>query len=210
MTSEAKDLTIEGRRVTWGYTRKTSPAQYESEEVSLFVSDAVPSDVEDIGQWVTENTEQAYATLKAEVWAALGLSFSFDGRGFPKLDRPAPKRPIDADPPAPQPPPAPANQPAPPANQPAQGMAPVPGGAQVGTYAAFPGFCKECGAQGIESFYDNRADVDGRIAKGLKIGPDFKCKQCKNGLFRPGSYEYNEAIKSGARNTATPPPPPVG
>ena len=75
--------------------------------------------------------------------------------------------------------------------------------AQIGVYAEFPGFCKDCGAQGIENFYDNRADVDQRIGQRKKIGPDFKCKSCDGGsgkespIFRPGSYDYNQAVKNG-------------
>lgn len=207
MGSEETHIEIHGRRVTWGYSRKVQPAPYESEEVSLYVSDTVPDDEDNVLAWANSQSEDAYATIKAEVWAGLGLGFTFDERGIPHLDKPAPKRPIDTSPGAGPGSTASAPPPVQGQAQPQGRKKDQPSMAQVGYYAQFPGFCKECGAQGIESFYDNRQDVDGRIGQGRKIGPDFKCKNCGNGIFRPGSYDYNQALKSGNQTTLPPPPP---
>lgn len=213
---ESALVTSENRKVTFSYSRKVSDGDFGSEEVSIFLTDDVPDDVNAL-MFVAEQAETALNGLKAQVWDALGLAFSYSETGQPVLDKPKPPRPVDNTSP---PPPAPAQQgqQAPPAQPP-----PVehtrgagkdqPSMAQVGYYAEFPGFCKDCGAQGIGNFYDNRGDVDQRIAAREKIGPDFKCKNCGGGngkgkpLYRPGSYDYNQAIKNQSAPPAQAPPP---
>lgn len=210
-------VNVEGRKVTWGYARKRNLGDYNSEEVSMFVSEHVPGSVENVMEFVADKTESAVDVIKAEVWASLGLAFSYDAGGKPHLDKPKPLDPRQQ--PAQPPPPQQQQQQAQPAGQPppvdqprGSGRGDQPSVSQVGYYAQFPGYCKDCGAQGVESFYDNRADVDDRIKAGKKIGPDFKCKNCGNGIFRPGSYDYNQAIKKGqtpgqAQPQQTLPPP---
>lgn len=221
MTSESNTTKVsdDGRKVTFGYSRKVSPKQYESEEVSIFITDEVPADTESVLMWAANVAPAAMTVIKAQVWDALGLPFSFDEEGVPHLDKPAPPRPVDNRGPSGQPPP---QHPATPPQQ-APG-APVPGSrpadgpamAQVGYYADFPGFCKDCGQQGTDAFYDNRTEQDQKIQAGQKIGPDFKCRHCGGGngkgkpLFRPGSYDYNQAVGSGQAGAPamTPPPSP--
>jgi len=89
--------------------------------------------------------------------------------------------------------------------------------AQVGYYAETPQFCKDCGSQGAESFFDNRVRGDENITAGKFLGPDFKCRNCEGGngknkpIYRPGSYNFNQALKGGGQpaqgqGAATAPP----
>ncbi len=200
-------LTVDSeRKVTWGYTRKKNLGndahgnpRYESEEVSLYVTDMVPEG-EQIMSWVANQSPLAYDVIKAEVWSALDLDFGYDEGGVPYLVPPTiGTRGL--------PPPV-----APPTNfDPSEAVGPVqkgspvgpstrptpPGGAndpsmaQVGYYAAPPVFCKSCGSK---DFYDNRAEGDTKVSNRQKLGPDWKCKGCGKGVFRPGSFDYNKLV----------------
>lgn len=195
-----------GRKVTWHYERKVGLDNYGSEAVSIFVTDHVPENMSAV-QVVMDRTQPAVDILKAEVWKALGLPFTWEG-GHPVLEPGPPKQ-------AASPPPIPG--PSPGASPPVQGQAPAPPAppapapqhqprgdaptvAQVGYYAEQPTFCKDCGHQ---EFYDNRGEVDQAIQNRERAGPDWRCKSCrggsgkKGGIFRPGTYEYNNAIKAG-------------
>ena len=190
-TTEEPTVTVEGRKITWGYSKKVQTADYESHEVSIYMSDPLPSD-EDISitDFLLANTTKAFDLLKVEVWGALGLDVEFTPEGHPQLVKvaTAPPRPIE---PASTPVAAPV---------PVQGQ-PIPGavvpGSLVGVYAEVPTFCKDCGKT---EFFDNRAAMDKNITEGKKIGPDFKCKACDGGngnekpIYRPGSYDYNKSV----------------
>ena len=190
-TTEEPTVTIEGRKVTWGYSKKVQTADYESHEVSIYMSDPLPSD-EDISitDFLVANTEKAFDLLKVEVWGALGLDVEFTPEGHPQLVKvaTAPPRPIE---------PA-AVVTAPVQSAPAvSAPGPIPVGSLIGVYAETPTFCKDCGKT---EFFDNRAAMDNNIQLGKKIGPDFKCKACDGGngnekpIYRPGSYDYNKAV----------------
>jgi hypothetical protein len=225
MSSEKETVTTgatetEHRKVTFGYTRKVGLPNYGSEEFSVYMTDIVPDDT-DVATFVHGRSEAAADLLKQQVWDALGLAFSFTDSGTPVLDEVepplVPQVPAQGQqqaqpaqpPPLPQPrgnnqaqpPPIPQGQPIPQRQHPRSGPD-QPSIAQVGVYAQFPSFCGEdikggCGASGVENFYDNRADNDMKIQTGQKVTPDFKCKKCKSGYFRPGSYDYNQNIGGG-------------
>lgn len=200
MTSEEKSVTQDPqdeRKVTWGYTRKTNLGNYESEEVSVYVTDHVPKSTKNVAKWVGDKSEAMFDTLKTQVWDGLGLEFEYDELGHPKLTAPVP-------PPAPVPV-SPAPQPVPAQQATRGGRRDDPSIAQIGYYADPPDFCDKCGQR---DFYDNRTDVDARITAGQKIGPDFKCKNCNNGVWRPGSYDYNKHVGGGGGG-ATPSKPPA-
>lgn len=200
------------RKVTWGYTRKKNLGndahgnpRYESEELSLYVTDMIPED-ENPMAWVARQSPLAFDVIKAEVWSGLDLDFAYDAEGVPYLVPPsigtrglppvvAP--PMDAG--TAGPPPdmgvvkgTPAMDPglAGPSTRPTQPNN-NPSVAQVGYYAPQPGFCKHCGHT---TFYDNRAEGDAKIAARQKLGPDWKCQGCNKGVFRPGSFDYNKAV----------------
>lgn len=214
ITSEKEITRVEERKVTWGYTRKVNLGNYESEEVSVYLTEAIPEQA-GAAQWVVKTTESHLDALKTEVWSALGLDFGFNPEGRPSLVPkvpPAQPAQVSAGPPPTQPrgavtpPPLP---PPPPQQQPQQGMQPQQNGAVVGVYANMPRFCgdtwdKGCGDQGGDWFYDNRSDNDQKLLQGQKVTPDFKCKKCGKGGFRPGSYEYNQGV--GAAPTQVVPP----
>ncbi len=206
-TTEEPTITVDGRKITWGYSKKVQTADYESHEVSIYMSDPLPSD-EDISitDFLVANTEKAFDLLKFEVWGALGLDVEFTPEGHPQLVKvaTAPPRPIE---PAVAPPAAPA-----PVVTGAQAANPVPG-SLIGVYAETPAFCKDCGKT---EFFDNRAAMDQNIQAGKKIGPDFKCKACDGGngnekpIYRPGSYDYNKSVgQAPAVAPAMTPPAPA-
>lgn len=198
----------DGRKVTFAYARKLNDGNYGSEEASVYITEFVPEDAENILKWVVDNAEHFIDTAKAEVWNALGVEFAYDEQGHPHVTKPAPAAPpaMPAPAPAPQ---APTQQfQPPPIGQPQQqGRRDNPTVAQPGYYADPPSFCKECGNR---DFFDNRSDVDQRISQGKRIGPDFKCKNrdCGKGVWRPGSFEYNEAVKAGQAGQAQQAPAP--
>ena len=73
--------------------------------------------------------------------------------------------------------------------------------AAVGVYANYPGPCEKCGQN---DWWDNRSDVDSRIQQGIKVGPDWKCKnqQCKHGVYRPGTFQYNKTASRSPQTQA--------
>ncbi len=207
-TTEDPTVTVDGRKITWGYSKKVQTADYETHEVSIYMTDVMAPDVK-VNDHLVSFTESNFDYLKIEVWGALGLDVEFTPEGHPQLVKVvAPPRPIA--PPAAQPPPPAAA----PVVTAAQAANPVPG-SLVGVYADAPAFCKDCGAQGIDAFWDNRAAMDVKIGEGKKIGPDFKCRTCEGGngnekpIYRPGSYDYNKAVGKppAAPAPMTPPAP---
>ncbi len=204
-TTEEPTVTVDGRKITWGYSKKVQTADYETHEVSIYMTDPVPADVDNINDHLVAETSNQFDLLKVEVWGALGLDVEYTPEGHPQLVKVvAPPRPIA--PPAAQPP-TPAAAPTP--------VAALVAGSLVGVYAEAPAFCKDCGAQGLGEFWDNRAAMDTKINEGKKIGPDFKCRTCEGGngnekpIYRPGSYDYNKSVgkPSAAPAAMTPPIP---
>lgn len=206
------------RKVTWGYTRKKNMGKdafgqprFESEEVSLYVTDMVPEG-EDIMAWVEMQTDPAFDIIKAEVWNALGLTFTYSEFGKPTLDEEHQRQvqvpqapPVFTNPRDPQPvgsaypPPTPPPPSGSPANPHPRRGSDGPVMAQVGYHAQQPEFCGQGatkGGCGHRDFYDNRAEVDATMSRGGKCGPDWVCKACKKGVFRRGSFDYNQALGS--------------
>lgn len=182
------------RKVTWGLTRKVSDNNYGSVEVSIYLTDHAPKSTKNMAKFVQDKSEAAFDTLKAEVWTALDLEFEFTEEGRPKLVKKVPPRPVEPVSPNTQ---QPLPQPAAP---------PTPGAGPLTAYAEKPDFCKNCGNR---EFYDNRMEQDQKMAQGQKIGPDWKCKNpdcTKPGVWRPGSYDYNQARDQGPAATAPPAP----
>ncbi len=208
MTDTEKEYVAQDeRKVTWGLVRKVNLGNYESMDVSVYLTDFAPKSTKNMAKFVTEKSESAFDTLKAQVWGALDLEFEFSEEGRPSLveqTAPAPPAPTvvpnqNQTPQAAAPAPQQANAPQP------RPAGPAPSMAQVGYYPETPAFCKDCGER---DFYDNRTDIDDKIKAGKRIGPDFKCKACKKGgVWRPGSYDYNEALKGGTGAAMAPPPP---
>ncbi len=201
-TTETKTeptVTVDERKITWGYSKKIQTAPYETAEVSVYMTDNVPFGIE-VGDHLAARTESAFNELKVVVWGAHGLDYGFTETGEPQLLVQAPPAPA----PVPVPAPAPAQQPAT-----APPNAPV-AGSLIGVYPEVPAFCKDCA--GVE-FWDNRAQNDTKIGAGQKIGPDFKCKKCEGGngsgkpLYRPGSYDYNQNVGKAAAAPAPMQPP---
>lgn len=216
--SSASETTIEpannGRKVTWGYSRKRAWLNHEgahqAEEVSLYVTESVPDDA-DLEMWVADNTGSVLNNMKTEVWGALGFSYGWSEGGEPVLDMeiPAPLQPhpeaveVQPRPTAPlrpyegAPPPPTTTTPLETAVH-NLGDAVAPGLELVGRYAAEPKFCGEVGKGGCgnTTFFDNRATQDEKITRGEKCGPDWTCTKCKKGVFRSGSYDYNQGIGS--------------
>lgn len=182
------------RKVTWGYTRKVNLGNYESEELSVYVTDHAPKSTKNMAKWVGDKSEAMFDTLKAQVWAGLDLDHEYDEMGRPKLiaQAPAPTETIVTASVGGPAGPRPVTQRHPRANTDA------PTVAQVGYYADTPDFCKKCGNR---EFYDNRADQDAKMQAGARIGPDWKCKSCGNGEWRPGSYDYNQGVGRGPTQT---------
>lgn len=201
MASEEQTVTQDiqdERKVTWGYTRKAGP--YNQEEVSIYLTDHAPKSTKNMAKWVTDKSESMFDVLKAQVWAALELEHAFDEEGKPQLVEAEPEVLLTA----PVAPPDPRRPHAPTAPPPAQPRAPQdqPSMALIGYYPEEPTFCKHCGNR---DFYDNRLDMDEKIRQGKKIGPDYKCKQCSKGVFRPGSYDYNQSVGQAPPSTQPPP-----
>ena len=214
-TSEHEQVIVDQGKVTFSYSRKQNLGNYESEDVFVSSTHTVPTSMVD--GYIRANGTDKMNVLKAHVWDALGLDMVFTDEGAPVL------RPAVAAAPAIQVAPAPVAQPpqyAPPPQQPPapsqvpQVQPPSGGMAAVGTYAPPPGPCGDCG---MNDWWDNRADVDGRINTGQKVGPDWKCKnqQCKHGVFRPGTFAYNKSVGNAAPVVAqavqqmAPPPGPT-
>lgn len=202
MSSEETSVIQDDRKVTFGYTRKRNLGNYESEEYSVYVTDHVPESEDNVAKFVHDKSEPMFDELRQQVWAALDLTFSFDDEGHPRLDTPpvAPPRPTNTDaPPSVVPPQSPP--------QSTRARRDGPAVAQIGMYADEPQFCKDCGER---DFYDNRSDVDEKIRQRQRIGPDFKCKKCGGGngkgkpVFRPGSYDYNQAVSSQPASMSPP------
>jgi len=202
--NETTTVIQDERKVTWSYSRKRNIGNYESEDVGIYMTDHAPKSTKNMVKWVSEKTEAVFNELKPQVWDALGLAFSYDDLGVPVLDKP--EKAVAVTVPAPQPSgtPVPDQAPRPPGQ--------TPSIAQPGVHAVTPQFCKDCGAQGLEAFWDNRVENDTKQANGQKIGPDFKCKTCSGGngkgkpLYRPGSYDYNQAVGTAPAQVSTAPP----
>ncbi len=221
-TKTEPTVTVDGRKVTWGYSKKIQTAPYENVEVSIYMTEMVPED-EPLSQYVGES-EKFFDMLKSEVWGAHDLEYGFTEKGRPELVVQVPT-PLQQEVAQAQAAP-PVVEPVPLANPPA-GAAPVAAplntapvaGTLVGVYPEIPTFCKDCGKS---EFWDNRVQNDDKIGKGKKIGPDFKCKDCEGGsgngspIYREGSYDYNKivgqppaapaAMQPPAAPTATQPP----
>ena len=200
-TTETKTeptVTVDGRTITWGYSKKVQVQDFEPVEISLHMTDTVPEGEEVID--VVVQSEQVFDMLKAEVWGAHDLEYGFTEAGRPELvvqvPTPLQQQVAQVQAAAPVPAVAPA-------------VAAVPG-SLVGVYPEIPTFCKDCGKT---EFWDNRAQNDDKIGKGAKIGPDFKCKACEGGsgtqkpIYRPGSYDYNQAVGKAPAAPATMQPP---
>ncbi len=223
-TTETKTeptVSVDGRKVTWGYSKKISDYG-TGVEVSIYMTDMVPEGT-DITKFLSGETETAFDLLKAEVWGAHDLEYGFTEAGRPELvvqvPTPLQAQVVQAQAAAVLPIPMPQVPDealaAPPAAAPLN-TAPV-AGTLVGVYPEIPTFCKDCGKT---EFWDNRVQNDDKITKGKKIGPDFKCKnkECEGGsgngspIYREGSYDYNQAVgKAPAAPAAMQPPaaPPV-
>ncbi len=222
--TDVEAVIVDERKVTWSYTRKKNIGNYQSEDVGIYLTDHIPKSVRNVVKWTSDKSEAVFNELKVQIWTALDLPFGFNDRGDPVLDKPAPATT------APTPSAVPTATPQPAGPTPAVTGTPVPtqpllsGGdnpavAQVGYYAVEPTFCRDCGAQGLEAFFDNRTDIDTRIQAGQKIGPDYKCRNCGGGngpskksgkptpIYRPGSFQYNEAVGGGQAGGATMAPP---
>lgn len=186
------------RKVTWHYTRKKNlkeangEPRYESEEVGIFITDLVPDSEKNVLLWANKVSKDVMAVAKTEVWAALDLDFTFDEDGNPELDPELP--PVSNTPPpnamrqTPQPVGADHPSVTPPTATPSQQA----GGVTLpSAHAPQPVFCKSCGEK---DFFDNRAEQDAKLEAGQKLGPDWKCKKCSKGVFRPNSYDYNQSL----------------
>ena len=210
-TTETKTeptVTVDGRKITWGYSKKV--ADYGTGvEVSVYMTDIVPEDQE-VKAYLGES-EERFDALKVEVWAAHDLEYGFTEAGRPELvvqvPTPLQEQVAQAQALPPAAPPAAAAPAAAPLN-----TAPV-SGTLIGVYPEIPTFCKDCGKT---EFWDNRVQNDDKVNKGQKIGPDFKCKACEGGsgtgkpIYRPGSYDYNQAVgKAPAAPAAMQPPAPA-
>jgi hypothetical protein len=199
---------VEDRKVTFGYTRKKNLGNYENEEASFYVSEYVPEG-ENIDQWLESWATIYDTTIKTVVWSALGLEWNVAEDGSVVL-KPPPPPPTFADSPDYQRQSGARRSGTDPNHQPRQHQPPsrtAPKGsdnptmAQVGYYADNPQFCKECGQR---EFYDNRTDNDTKINERRKVSPDWKCKNCGHGVWRPGSYDYNQAVGKPAAVTSPP------
>lgn len=221
-TSEKESVVVDQGKVTFSYSRKRNIGNYESEDVFVSSTHTVPTTLVD--GFIDGQGEKHMQVLKVHVFEALGLTWELDPEGLAVV-RATQMAPAIQVAPAPQPQ-APMQQaPQPvamaPAQQPpvstisAQPTPAVPAGgmAAAGVYAPPPGACGDCG---MNDWWDNRAEQDGKIALNQKIGPDFKCKnqQCKHSIFRPGSFQYNKqagprapqaAIAQGVAAMAPPP-----
>jgi hypothetical protein len=208
-TSEEVEVSVseDQRTVTFGYSYKQGLPNYSNHEVSIYAKDKVPKSTRNVVKWVSEKAEPAINELKVQVWAALGLSFSYDDLGTPKLDEPSPVVAPTTPPPAAAPvqasgtavPDAPPSGGVPPPPQQPYQSGQAPSFAQPTMYAPQPDFCKQCSGR---EFYDNRVEQDQKMAQGRKIGPDYKCKACNKGVFRPGSYDYNQSVGAGGGGNA--------
>jgi hypothetical protein len=201
--TDVETVIVDERKVTWSYSRKKNLGNYQSEDIGIYLTDHAPKSTKNVLKWASDKSEPVFNELKAQVWGALGLEFLFDELGVPNLDE------VLVTPPTTQPAPV---QPSPPVQQ-ERAPGQNPSIAQPGVHAVTPTFCKDCGNQGLESFWDNRTQNDEKQAAGQKIGPDFKCKNCDGGngkgkpLYRPGSYDYNQRV-GAAPATMVPPTPP--
>ena len=213
--SEKEYVSQDERKITWGLTRKVNLGNYESIDVSIYMTDFVPEDTTPT-EMVTGNSEAAFDMLKQEVYSALDLDFEFDEEGHPKLVKSSlVQQPQAARPPTAQPQQGPRPQGSPSPQAPRQEN---PSISQVGIYGAEPTFCRDCGAQGLAAFEDNRLQFDDNIKAGKKIGPDFKCLTCGGGagtnkagkatpIYRPGSCNYNQQVgQTGTQAPMAPPP----
>ena len=212
-TTETKTeptVTLDGRTITWGYSKKVQVQEFEPVEISIYITDVVPEDTEiDMNEYVAASSEGAFDLLKAEVWGAHDLEYGFTEAGRPELvvQVPTPLQEQVAQAQA-----TPVQQ----AQAQAAGVPPAPlntapvAGTLVGVYPEIPTFCKDCGKT---EFWDNRVQNDDKVNKGQKIGPDFKCKACEGGsgtgkpIYRPGSYDYNQAVGKPPAAPATMVPP---
>ncbi len=218
--TDEETVIVDERKVTWSYSRKRNLGNYESEDVGIYLTDHVPKSTKNIVKWVSDKSEAVFNELKVQVWTAHGLDFGFNDRGDPILDKPTPVPAQSLGPPVVSssmggpPPPIPTVT-LPVQEQRAPGQSPSI--AQVGMHAVTPTFCRDCGAQGLEAFWDNRVQNDENQAEGKKIGPDFKCKTCEGGngpnkqnkptpIYRPGSYDYNQRVGNAASEVSTVPP----
>jgi len=198
MATETETTKVTEDKITIGYARKAGLPNYSSHEVSLFMTVDLPADPQ---AWLAANGQQKLDVLKAHAYDGLGLDYAMED-GRPVLVKtevapapaPVPQAPVAA--------PA-VGQYAPPQAQAPMAQPPMPsptppgGIAAVGVHANFPNRCLKCGNT---EFWDNRAENDLKIPQGIKIGPDWKCKnqQCKEGTFREGSYQYNKTAQSNA------------
>lgn len=202
---------VEDRKVTFGYTRKRNLGNYENEEASFYVSEYVPTK-DDLDTWLDAYAEAYDTTCKTQVWRALGLKWNVAEDGSVKLAEPPPvtetpewqrqnaaRRAGGGDGGGGQ-------RRQPPSRTPPRGSD-NPTMAQVGYYADAPQFCQKCGER---DFYDNRTDNDDKIKGHRKVSPDWKCKNCGQGVWRPGSFDYNTTVGKPAPQMSPPgwPEPP--
>jgi len=223
MSSEKETVVVDEGKVTFGFSRKENRGNYSNEEASAYITFTVPTVV--IPGYLTEKGAEKMNDAKAIVFDSLGLDMEFDEQGRLQVVKPvaavAAAPVTQVAPPAPFPAPAATVAPLPQAPPSAIPQTPpVAGMAQVGVYSQPPGVCGECG---MNDWWDNRLEQDGKIQLNQKIGPDFKCKnqQCKHSMFRPGSFQYNKqagprapqaavaAVAQGMAPPAAPAPPPA-
>ena len=208
--TDEETVIVDERKVTWSYSRKRNVGNYENEDIGIYSTDLVPKSTKNMVKWVSDKSEPVFNELKVQVWTAHGLDFGFNDRGDPVLDKP--EKAVET---AISTPPVIPTVTLPVQEQRAPGQSPSI--AQVGMHAVTPTFCRDCGAQGLEAFWDNRVQNDEKQAEGKKIGPDFKCKTCEGGngpnkqnkptpIYRPGSYDYNQAVGNAASQVSSVPP----
>jgi hypothetical protein len=188
-SAKTEDLTptppptpTEARKVTFHFETRGPEGT-----ASIFMGEYV-GDGDDLIEWLVANGQRYMNEAKVAVFEAVGQEFEFTAEGQARAIRKAEVR-------------QPAQQQhsqRPPNRQ--QQQRRQGGGAselaEVGVYAQRPQFCDECGER---DFYDNTGDNDAKQERGEKLSPDYKCKACGHGVWRPGSYEYNQSARPAQR-----------
>lgn len=200
MTDETLEPTL--RKVTFHFE-----ARGPEGTASIFIGEYVPSTDEEgkeikLSEWVTGNSQAYMNEAKIAVAEAIGVEYEFTAQGKVKL--PPPPANVRAVQPQRQAQPQQRQPQRPPSRQQASqrrgnGDDEV---AEIGVYADQPLQCDSCGGN---SFYDNRGDNDERMQQGHKVSPDWKCQNCGEGVWRPGSYGYNRTAQAAPRRGNPPP-----
>lgn len=180
-TPPAPVTPTEARKVTFHFETRGPEGT-----ASIFMGEYV-GEGENLAEWVTNNSQKYMNEAKIAVFEAVGMEYEFTAEGKAQGIRKAEVKPAPAQQQHAQRPPNRGQQ--------RQGGGPA-ALAEVGVYAQRPQFCDECGQQ---DFYDNTGDNDTKQERGEKLSPDYKCKNCGHGVWRPGSYEYNQSARPAQR-----------